>query len=103
MKRIRFRETLGGLFTTKAYAEQHPDTTVAETVSDAPAVEANLRWRVSDLEPALNQAATRMEQLARDLEHPEGERVAGVIACLRYEAERARAVYDAKIPEERAF
>lgn len=102
MKRRRFRDVITGRFVRRADALTHPDTTLGETVSDAPQVEANLRWRVTGLEAALIQTASRMEQLARALEHPEGERVAGVISSLRYEASRARSAYDAKIPEERA-
>lgn len=102
MRLLRRRSARSGRFTTPADAAANPDTTVTETVSDLPELVGRLRWRISDVEPALVQAATRMEQLARDLEHPEGDRVAGVISCLRYEAARARAVYDAKMPEEHA-
>lgn len=35
MSRVRFRSAITGRFVSREYAEEHPETTVAETVEDA--------------------------------------------------------------------
>lgn len=70
----RFRESLLGRFVTRQQAEADPAGTVAETVSDAPQVEASLRWRIADLESAMLQAAAKLRT-----EQPEPRAVAHVL------------------------
>lgn len=67
MRLLRRRSARSGRFTTPADAAANPDTTVAETVSDLPELVGRLRWRISDLKPALAGAAEIMQIEARRL------------------------------------
>jgi hypothetical protein len=88
----RFRDAVTGLFVSKDEATVHPDTTVAETVSDATEVEGRLRWRCADLEVAMAQAAAAVRRLPMPASPASAERIAT-------ELER---VAKATISEERA-
>lgn len=72
----RFREVVRGRFTTPADAHLHPDTTVAETISDAPEQLANLRWRAGELEVALLQAADALRRRGAPVTAASYERLA---------------------------
>jgi hypothetical protein len=79
--RRRLRSAVSGRFVK----DGAPATTVRETVSDAPEVEAALRWRIGGLVAALMDAAASLDR--------EGDAAA---------ASRARAIAAQHIPEEKA-
>jgi hypothetical protein len=90
----RFRDAVTGLFTSRANATAHPDTTVEESTDSTEAL-AKLRWRCGELEAAMRSAASQL-RIAVRYRNVTDDKLTGVAGVLE---ERAAEV----VPEETAW